>query len=56
MQVDFTDDELAALRDLIDRHVSNMYAEISHTDNPAFRAGLRDERAVLQSIRTKLSG
>lgn len=54
MNLDLSDEEALALRGLIDRHVSNMYAEISHTDNPGYRAQLRDERAVLQGVRVRL--
>ena len=55
MQLDLTDEEVAALRSVLDRHIKDMYGEISHTDNPAFRAGLREERAVLQALQQKLS-
>jgi hypothetical protein len=54
MQLDLSGVELDALRHVLDRHLSDMYAEISHTDNPAFRAELREERAVLRAIREKL--
>ena len=56
MQLDLSDEEADALRTLLDRHVGDMYAEISHTDNPSFRAQLRDERALLQAVRAKLGG
>jgi hypothetical protein len=31
-----------------------MYAEISHTDNPSFRSGLREQREVLRGVLSKL--
>jgi hypothetical protein len=54
MIIELTHDEEEALRALLDRDLGNMYAEISHTDNPAFRAGLREEREILRAIRERL--
>ena len=56
MMLELTHDEAEALGSLLDRDLSDMYAEISHTDNPAFRARLREERALLRAIRDRLSG
>lgn len=50
MQLDLSIEEADALRAVLERHVSDMYAEISHTDNPTFRAQLRDERALLRGV------
>jgi hypothetical protein len=55
MKVDLNDKEATVLREVLERHVSDMYAEISHTDNPAFRSGLREQRDVLRAIRDKLA-
>lgn len=55
MKVELNQEEATALRELLDRHVGDMYAEISHTDNPSYRASLRGERDVLRAIRDKLS-
>jgi hypothetical protein len=55
MILELTHDEEQALRALLDRDLSNMYAEISHTDNPTFRAGLREERALLRAVRERLT-
>jgi hypothetical protein len=54
MNVDLTQDEASALRSLLDRDLGEMYAEISHTDNPAFRARLRSERELLRAVRARL--
>lgn len=56
MILELTHDEEEALSALLDRDLSSLYAEISHTDNPAFRAGLREQRALLRAIRERLSG
>lgn len=53
-QLTLTDDEDRYLAELLDRSLGQLYAEISHTDNPRFRAGLRQERAALMSVRAKL--
>jgi hypothetical protein len=55
MQVELTDDEAAALRDLLDAHLGDLSAEISHTDNPAFRRLLRARRDQLTRARTALA-
>jgi hypothetical protein len=56
MNLDLSDQEATVLREVLDRHVSDMYAEISHTDNPTFRTGLREQRELLRAIRAKLAG
>jgi hypothetical protein len=52
--LELTDEEASALRALLDHHLVDMYSEISHTDNPAFRARLRDERSLLRAVRDRL--
>lgn len=54
MRLDLTDEETAALRQLLDSHLSDMYAEISHTDNPAYRLQLRGHRQLIREVRAKL--
>ena len=54
MILELTPEEEEALRALLDRDLSNMYAEIAHTDNPSYRAGLREERALLRAVRERL--
>ena len=56
MQLDLTDDEAVALRELLDQHLSSMHSEISHTDNPEFRAQLNSRRDVLRGLRARLGG
>lgn len=55
MNLDLSEQEATVLCEVLDRHVSDMYAEISHTDNPTFRSGLREQRDLLRSIRAKLA-
>jgi hypothetical protein len=54
VQLDLTDEEVVALRDLLDAHLGDMSSEIAHTDSPKFRSGLRHLRDVLRTVRTKL--
>jgi len=54
MQLDLTKKEAAELTNLLDAAVSDLSPEIAGTDNPAYRAGLRDRRESLRSIRSKL--
>ena len=56
MELDLSDEEAAALRELLDSHLSDMYAEISHTDNPGFRSQLRTHRELIREVRAKLDG
>jgi hypothetical protein len=55
MNLDLGGEEVALLRELLDRHLGDMYAEISHTDNPTFRSRLRAERDLLKGIRERLN-
>ena len=55
MTLELTAAEAVTLYAVLDRQVSAMYAEISHTDNPAFRRGLREERDLLRGIKEQLS-
>ena len=55
MEIPLTDEEVAALRDLLDAHFRELTAEISHTDNPGFRQRLREKRDVLLGVRQRLT-
>jgi len=47
--------EVAALRALLDAHFDDLTAQISHTDNPAYRRRLREDRDVLMEIYHRLT-
>lgn len=55
MTIELTNAESTALRELLERHLGDMLAEIAHTDSPTFRSRLREEREQLRSVREKLS-
>jgi hypothetical protein len=55
MEIRLTDEEVAALRDLLDAYFRELTAEISHTDNPRFRQHLRERRDVLLGVRERLT-
>ena len=55
MQLQLTEDEVAILRDLLEWRLGNLSMEISHTDNPAYRRGLREHRDALRRIRDALT-
>lgn len=55
MRINIDDEQQAVLLDLINSRLSNLPAEIRHTDNPEFRQGLRDERELLLSVVQALS-
>lgn len=54
MTLDVNADELAALRELIEARLSNLSAEIRHTDSPRVRQELRDLREVLRGLRSRM--
>ena len=55
MEIRLSDEEVAALRDLLDAYFRELTAEISHTDNPGFRQRLRSQREVLLGVRQRLT-
>ena len=55
MQLELNDDEARALHDVLTSFLSNLPSEIRHTDNPAFRTGLRERRDELVRIRNRLN-
>jgi len=56
IRLELTMQEATHLRDLLDAAVSDLSPEIAATDNPEYRAGLRDRREHLRSVRGKLGG
>lgn len=55
MRINLDDEQQEVLLDLINSRLSNLPAEIRHTDNREFRQGLRDERELLMSLAQQLS-
>lgn len=56
MQLELSDEDAAALRELLDASVVQLRGEIHDTDNVAFRRGLTSTRETLESIRARLGG
>ncbi|GAA4547139.1 hypothetical protein [Pseudonocardia xishanensis] len=55
VQLCLTDDEAEALHDLLDTELGRLSMEIAGTDNPRYRAILRERRQALTSARAALS-
>jgi len=55
MTLDLTPDEVAALRELIERELSDLNPEIRHTNTTAVREELRAFQRVLDELRHKLA-
>ena len=56
MQLELTEEETEALRQLLDRSLVELKGEIHDTDNVRFRKGLAHYRETLESISTRLVG
>jgi hypothetical protein len=54
MLIELTDDEAAALHDVLDRWLGDVSTEIRHTDSPSVRDGLRSRRESLRRVRDLL--
>lgn len=54
VDVELTVDESNALQQALRTYTSELRMEIADTDNPGFRRGLREERALLESVLAKL--
>jgi hypothetical protein len=50
MLLELSADEAVALRDFLTSRLGDLSAEISHTDNPAFRRDLRQQRDHLLRV------
>jgi hypothetical protein len=55
MRVELSDDDAAALRDLVTSYLGDRSAEIADTDSPAFRRDLCHRRDLLLRARTALT-
>jgi len=56
MELTLTEDEAAALRDLLDGSLGDLSSEIADTDNPGYRVGLKTRRVHLQAVLAQLAG
>ncbi len=54
MDVALTEEESGVLQQALRTYLSELGSEISQTDNARFRANLKHEREVLESVVTKL--
>ena len=50
MQIELTEAQCAELQDLLESSLGDLSTEIADTDNAEYREGLRQRRAVLESI------
>ena len=55
MTIELTPDEVTALRELIERELSDLNPEIRHTNTTAVREQLRAYREALNDLRSKLA-
>ena len=53
--LELRDQQVAFLRDLLERHLGDLRMEISHTDSSMFKEQLRGEKSMLLSILAQLS-
>jgi hypothetical protein len=54
MQLTLTESEVTELRDLLDGALGDLSSEIADTDNPGYRAILKERREALQAVRAQL--
>lgn len=50
MNIEISDAQATVLRDLLDTRIGSLSSEIRHTDAPAYREGLREERDQLRAV------
>jgi hypothetical protein len=50
MLLELTEDQCAELQRLLEGALGDLSSEIAGTDNPEYRQGLRDRRAVLEAV------
>jgi hypothetical protein len=54
MDIELSQQESAVIRQALDSYCSDLRMEIVDTDNPAFRRGLKEERALIEGVLAKL--
>jgi hypothetical protein len=55
LHVDFSAEEASELVSVLDGAIADLSPEIADTDNPSYRAMLRNRRELLRSARAKLN-
>jgi hypothetical protein len=50
MVIELTEEQCAELQRLLEESLGDLSSEIADTDNPSYREGLRQRRAVQESI------
>lgn len=55
MRLELTTDEASLLAEVLDSVLSELSDDIAHTDTRDYRDGLKQRRATLREIRTRLS-
>jgi hypothetical protein len=55
VDVELTVEESSALQQALQSYLADLRMEITDTDNPAYKRELRDERAALERVATKLT-
>lgn len=55
-QLELNDQEQELLAEVLRMFLSDLHTEVSHTDNRAFRAGLKDQEHLVRQILGKLEG
>ena len=56
MLLELTEVQRSELQQLLQASLGDLSSEIADTDNPSYRSGLRDRRAVLESVLALLGG
>lgn len=56
MQVQFTDDEIQLVREVLHYTILDLSPEIADTDNPFYRHNLIDRRSHIRAVLDKLGG
>ena len=54
MKIELSDEQRAALGELLREALGDLSSEIAATDNPAYRDGLRARRLALEGVLTQL--
>ncbi|MGI5132844.1 hypothetical protein ACQEVB_39015 [Pseudonocardia sp. CA-107938] len=55
MRIELSDEDAAALREVLTDRLGDLSTEIAGTDNPAFRRALRERRDLIVRVRDSLA-
>jgi hypothetical protein len=50
MVIELTEEQCAELQRLLEEFLGDLSTEIADTDNPSYREGLRERRAMVESV------